>query len=49
MILVGIYNQQFQGTILLMIFDFQGILNLYKVFRSFSVITKLPFGVTNRG
>ena len=24
-ILVGIYNQQFQGTIFLMVFDFQGI------------------------
>ena len=23
-ILVGIYNQQFQGTIFLMVFDFQG-------------------------
>ena len=25
LILVGIYNQQFQGTIILMVFDFQGI------------------------
>ncbi len=24
-ILVGIYNQQFQGTIILMAFDFQGL------------------------
>ena len=24
-VLVGIYNQQFKGTILLMVFDFQGI------------------------
>ena len=24
-VLVGIYNQQFQGTIILMVFDFQGI------------------------
>ena len=23
-VLVGIYNQQFQGTIILMVFDFQG-------------------------
>ena len=28
-ILVGIYNQQFQGTIILMVFDFQGIHVLY--------------------
>ena len=27
-ILVGIYNQQFQGTIFLMVFDFQGIMFL---------------------
>ena len=25
MVLVGIYNQQFQGTIILMVFDLQGI------------------------
>ncbi len=24
-VLVGIYNQQFQGTIILMVFDFQGL------------------------
>jgi len=24
-VLVGIYNQQFQGTIILMVFDFQGM------------------------
>ena len=27
-VLVGIYNQQFKGTILFMVFDFQGLLNL---------------------
>ena len=27
-VLVGIYNQQFQGTIILMVFDFQGQYNL---------------------
>ena len=29
-ILVGIYNQQFQGTIFLMVFDFQGIYWFWK-------------------
>ena len=24
-VLVGIYNQQFQGTVILMVFDFQGL------------------------
>ena len=29
MIFVGIYNQQFQGTIILMVFDFQCIYIIY--------------------
>ena len=30
-VLVGIYNQQFKGTILFMVFDFQGIY-IYGIF-----------------
>ena len=30
-VLVGIYNQQFQGTIILMVFDFQGKVDLFGV------------------
>ena len=38
---VGIYNQQFQGTIILMVFDFQGlVLQSYPVFGS--VFLKAP-------
>ena len=31
-VLVGIYNQQFQGTIFLMVFDFQGFSKLMILF-----------------
>ena len=30
-VLVGIYNQQFQGTIILMVFDFQGMVNKWVI------------------
>ena len=39
-ILVGIYNQQFQGTIILMVFDLQGIHKIPQVWMS-----KAPNGV----
>ena len=32
-VLVGIYNQQFQGTIFLMVFDFQGLCFAFFIFR----------------
>ena len=36
-VLVGIYNQQFQGTIILMVFDFQGIDMVYWGYNPFIV------------
>ena len=33
-VLVGIYNQQFKGTILFMVFDFQGIYIIYLLWSS---------------
>ena len=47
-VLVGIYNQQFKGTILFMVFDFQGIY-IYSIHTVHIGVTPLPLTVVHEG